>query len=255
MTADQVREIARANVSGKEIAVAVIDALGEKYEGALKRASDTAEGAISTISDLWTEVVLVITSSGPWDDWVSFLTSARDTLAAGMDTKEFKAGIDALGGAISGITSIMGDFGKSAVRWLTEAAKLGGEIVNSEYWDLIKAAPTFGIGKEGIDPKSAITPYFDYLNKKAREQRKIEAGIAEDRKKFADAAENQGDITGDEIRAYNKALKDGGLFQPAATAAQEEEKKLEDDLKNRMEDYKMYMRTKRSNKFAYTPMP
>jgi len=100
LTADQMGKIAEQGLNGKEVALALADAMGDKYAGAMEKAANTAEGAWSTITDLANEAVLSITDQGPWDQFVGFLTDTRDELEKFLQADQWKAFADAAAGAI-----------------------------------------------------------------------------------------------------------------------------------------------------------
>ena len=120
MTADQVQNIAKQNIKGRDIVYQLIDALGEKYTGAMLRASNTAEGALSTISDLFTEVKLAVADAGPWEFVVKQLLKFRDTFAAVVASADFKAYADASGKALTRLFQFFADTATDTFAYIRE---------------------------------------------------------------------------------------------------------------------------------------
>lgn len=109
LTADQMGKIAEQGLNGKEVALALADAMGNKYAGAMEKAANTAEGAWSTITDLANEAVLSITDQGPWDQFVGFMIDARDELEKFLDAEQWRSFAESAAGAIGGIVKYVRD--------------------------------------------------------------------------------------------------------------------------------------------------
>lgn len=134
LTSDQLGNIGAVGLDVKQAIDAIVESLGDKYAGAMSKASNTVQGALSTTEDTWTVFLKKIADAGPWDALGNLIIGIRDKLSQTLDGSWGTSLAKSIGGALQGIISYI-EGANFFGRFVTVAMNLGGELVGtSRVW-------------------------------------------------------------------------------------------------------------------------
>lgn len=148
---DRLAEVGKLGLDGKDVALQIADALGTQYAGAMQKASDTAAGAWSTITDLGTEAILSITDQGPWDAFTGYLVEARDRISEFLETEQWKAYAAEIADDLTWGISAIKKFGEALIPVGEGLFKIGGALVDVTRWTAEWADTILSIPGEALD--------------------------------------------------------------------------------------------------------
>jgi tape measure domain-containing protein len=80
LTSEQLGNIGKAGLNVNEAVQAIVDGLGTRFTGAMEKASGTAQGALSTIEDIWVVFQKKIADSGVWNQVTGYIVGIRNYL-------------------------------------------------------------------------------------------------------------------------------------------------------------------------------
>lgn len=179
VTKEELSDIAKIGLDGKMVALALADAMGEKYSGAMVKAASTAEGAFSTIKDLVTEVQLSITDQGPWEEFRLFVVSVRDELTDLVASSGFKAIAKDIGEGAKWWIEGISNLAQNAMFWIRSLTDAYQAWQNIDQWRdnfvLLSGADADMLAKSDEMLKEFQTRYSAFMD--AAKKKKDEAAL------------------------------------------------------------------------------
>lgn len=100
LTAEEAKNIGSLGLDATEVIDILVEKMGD-YDGAMGALSNTAEGAWSTINDLFTGAKKLLLDSGAWDYYVSQVIRIREVLTQVFDNPQIKEAIGFIGEGVA----------------------------------------------------------------------------------------------------------------------------------------------------------
>jgi len=111
LTGKQLGSIGNVGLDVNEAIEAIVDTLGTKYEGAMKKAANTTVGAVTTIGDIWTVFQKQVNDTGLWDTVTKQVVGFRDFLSTTLGGSFGKTLASTIGNTFSQALSSLGSGG------------------------------------------------------------------------------------------------------------------------------------------------
>lgn len=104
-----------AGVTGREVSLALADAIGNKYAGALEASSKTSAGLWNQIKETGEDAIKAITDSGPWEKYKDIITDVAGQIRNIVDSEDFQVFAKAAGQAIMEVMTGIGRMVEGAI--------------------------------------------------------------------------------------------------------------------------------------------
>ncbi|NLI79418.1 MAG: hypothetical protein GX442_23600 [Candidatus Riflebacteria bacterium] len=89
LTAKQIKAMGADAMDGREALDMLTEALGDRYAGAMERATKTAEVGLTKIGDLGEDAAKRIADAGAWESFTETVLATKDAIGEVLDTVEF----------------------------------------------------------------------------------------------------------------------------------------------------------------------
>jgi tape measure domain-containing protein len=213
LTADQMNDIGNSGYDVQQVMDALMEGMGERFDGAMKKQSQTFNGILGLIGDQWTQFLAEAGDAGFFDDVKAALQEVLDTIVKLRETGQLELYAqrisDALSFALSSVRLLvdgivlLGDTIAYPLEKVYELGMLIGSGFDLSVFDLQTQQLAEGAQKLGINTNKAQADYLLAVNELESKITQTLQEINENRVKF------QVQTWQDEKKSHEDRLKEG----------------------------------------------